>query len=65
MAEVYRFYSKIIQHDPFNPDDDHVLACALAASAELIVSGDRHLLGLGNYQGIAIVNPAAAVKMLG
>ncbi|EQD68496.1 PilT domain-containing protein, partial [mine drainage metagenome] len=28
-----------------DPDDDHVLACALAAKAELIVSGDkRHLL---------------------
>jgi putative PIN family toxin of toxin-antitoxin system len=40
-------------------DDDHVLACALAAQADLIVSGDKHLLGLGdNYQGIAIVTPA-------
>lgn len=24
-------------------DDDHVLACAVASSADLIVSGDRHL----------------------
>lgn len=38
-----------------DPDDDHVLACALAAKAELIVSGDkRHLLVLGAYQGIPI-----------
>lgn len=29
-----------------DPDDDQVLACALAAKAELIVSGDRHLLDL-------------------
>lgn len=27
-----------------DPDDDHVLACAIAANADLIVSGDQHLL---------------------
>ncbi|MGB7988163.1 MAG: putative toxin-antitoxin system toxin component, PIN family [Candidatus Methylophosphatis roskildensis] len=44
-------------------DDDHVLACALAAQAEIIVSGDKHLLGLGgSYQGIAIVTPAQALQ---
>ncbi len=49
-----------------DPDDDHVLACAIAARAELIVSGDRHLLDLGsNYQGIRIVSPAEAVSLLG
>lgn len=46
-------------------DDDHVLACALAAQADLIVSGDKHLLGLGgHYQGIAIVSPAQAVERI-
>ena len=29
-----------------DPDDDHVLACALCAKAQLIVSGDSHLLDL-------------------
>lgn len=38
-----------------DPDDDAVLACALAAQAEVIVSGDRDLLGLKNYQGIDIL----------
>lgn len=43
-------------------DDDHVLACALAADADLIVSGDkRHLLPLGNYLDIPIVTAAEAV----
>jgi uncharacterized protein len=46
-------------------DDDHVLACAVAAHADLIVSGDKHLLGLGgNYQGVAIVTPAQAVQKI-
>lgn len=46
-----------------DPDDDHVLACALTAKADLIVSGDRkHLLSLGSYQGIDIVNAAEALR---
>jgi putative PIN family toxin of toxin-antitoxin system len=45
-----------------DPDDDHVLACATAAKAELIVSGDHHLLDLGAYQGIPIVKVADALK---
>jgi putative PIN family toxin of toxin-antitoxin system len=47
-----------------DPDDDHVLACALAAKAELIVSGDRHLLGLHEYQGIPILNTSDALQRL-
>ena len=38
-----------------DPDDDGVLACALAAKAEIIASGDSHLLGLKEYQGIRIL----------
>lgn len=48
-----------------DPDDDHVLACALAAKAELIVSGDkRHLLVLRQYQGIPIRTAAEALGQL-
>ncbi len=51
---------------PNDPDDDAVIACALAASADLIVSGDKHLLSLGGqYQGISIVTPAQAVQLVG
>jgi putative PIN family toxin of toxin-antitoxin system len=46
-------------------DDDHVLACAVAAQANLIVTGDKHLLGLGDsYQSIAIVTPAQAISLV-
>ena len=38
-----------------DPDDDAVLACALAAQADVIVSGDNHLLSLKTYQGIDIL----------
>jgi putative PIN family toxin of toxin-antitoxin system len=40
-----------------DPDDDMVLACALEARAAAIVSGDRHLLSLGEYQNIPILTP--------
>ena len=45
-------------------DDDHVLACALAASATYIVSGDHHLLDLHSHHDIPIITPAAAVARL-
>lgn len=48
-----------------DPDDDQVLACALAGSADLIISGDKkHLLALGSYQGIPIVTTAEAIKKI-
>jgi putative PIN family toxin of toxin-antitoxin system len=38
-----------------DPDDNRVLECAMKGRADLIVSGDRHLLKLANYQDISIV----------
>lgn len=45
-------------------DDDAVIACALAARAEWIVSGDAHLLNLKHYQGMRIIDAAEAVRSL-
>ena len=47
-----------------DPDDDHVLACALAAGADLVVSGDSHLLNLKAYQGIPIVDTVEALRRI-
>lgn len=47
-----------------DPDDDAVLACAVAAKVDLVVSGP-HLAKLGQYEGIPIVAPAEAVERLG
>jgi putative PIN family toxin of toxin-antitoxin system len=44
-----------------DPTDDRVLECAVAAEAEVIVSGDTHLLGLGSFRGIQIQRVAAFV----
>lgn len=50
-----------------SPDakDNHILATAIAAKADLIVSGDkRDLLVLGQVQGIPIVGPRDALAYL-
>jgi putative PIN family toxin of toxin-antitoxin system len=41
---------------PADPTDNRILECAVAAGSEVIVSGDKHLLGLGNFRGIEIVS---------
>lgn len=40
---------------PDDPSDEQVLACALEAAADVIVSGDRHLLKLAAYCDIPIL----------
>ena len=40
-----------------DPDDDKFLACAMEAHADIIVSGDPHLVNLGSFQGIPILTP--------
>lgn len=47
-----------------DPDDDHVLAAALAAQAEIIVSRDNDLLTLASYQGIPILKAAEALQRI-
>ncbi len=44
--------------------DDMVIATALAAAADLIVSGDAHVLDLKSFQGIPIVSAAEAAKRI-
>ena len=41
-----------------DPDDDAVLQAAVGAHADVVVSGDDHLLKLGTLRGIRILSPA-------
>ncbi len=58
-----RTVSHIITELPFveivksDPNDDMVIACALKAQAEYIVTRDNDLLSLENYEDIKIVTP--------
>jgi uncharacterized protein len=47
-----------------DPADDRVLAAALAANADLIVSGDAHLLDLGSWRGIRTVRARDALEFV-
>ncbi len=43
----------VIENDP---TDNRILECALAANANLVITGDKkHLLPLGSFRGISIV----------
>lgn len=50
---------------PNDPDDNHILACAVEGRADLIVSGDRDLLRLVEYAGIPIIRPVDFLRSLG
>jgi uncharacterized protein len=47
-----------------DPDDDAILACAVAARAEVIVSGDSDLLHLASYEGIPIITAAQLIARI-
>jgi putative PIN family toxin of toxin-antitoxin system len=48
-----------------DPDDDVVIGTALAAKADLIVTGDRGLLSVGTYEGGRIVSVGEALQAIG
>jgi predicted nucleic acid-binding protein len=47
-----------------DPDDDVVLATALAASVDAIVSGDKDLTDFGRFRNIPIITAAHALSRL-
>jgi putative PIN family toxin of toxin-antitoxin system len=49
----------VIENDP---KDNRFIECAVAAEAGFIISGDRHLLKLKQFQEIKIVTPAAFIR---
>ena len=50
---------------PLDPKDDMIVATAVAAAADYLVTGDRrHLIQLGAYEGIKIVTPRAFLDRL-
>ncbi len=56
--------SKRVQVVKYDPDDDKFLEAAIAAAAEIIVSGDQHLLQLHQYEGIQILKASDFLKQV-
>jgi putative PIN family toxin of toxin-antitoxin system len=47
-----------------DPDDDKFIQCAIAGKAQIIISGDHHLLALKSYKEINILTPTNFWKNL-
>lgn len=45
-----------------DPDDDHLIECALEGAADCIVSGDKQLLAIQKYRGVIILNSAQFLR---
>ena len=62
-ARIVRTRSRlrIIREDP---EDNNILAAAYDGRADYIVSGDRHLLGLGEFEGIKILTVERILELL-
>lgn len=48
-----------------DPDDDRILECAVAAGANVIVSGDKDLKRIGMYENIIILSPGDFIARYG
>jgi len=62
-AEIYEDVPpvRVIKEDP---SDNEVLAVALIADVDLIISGDHHLRRLKSFKGIDILTPRGALQIL-
>jgi len=59
-VEVTKKYRVV--HD--DPDDDKFIDCAVQCNADYIVSGDRHLLSLGEYSGTKILKASDFLSII-
>jgi uncharacterized protein len=47
-----------------HPEDDLVLAAAVTAVADYLVTGDKRFLAVGSYAGVTILSPSAFLDLL-
>ena len=47
-----------------HPEDDEILATAVSAQADYLVTGDRQLLALGSFHGTEIISPRRFLAIL-
>jgi len=59
VAKIAQIVTPVIAVHAVSEDetDNRILECAVAGHADLVVSGDRHLLRLKSFEGIGIVRP--------
>ena len=70
LLQVYEEAATVLKPRPLqkpvcrDSDDDELLATALAAEAEIILTGDKDLLVLKEFQGMKIISPRQFVELL-
>ncbi len=70
LTQSYAEKADIIDPEPLpepvasDPDDDMFIACAVTGKADVIVSGDPHLLDVGTYKNIPIITAAEFMQRL-
>jgi putative PIN family toxin of toxin-antitoxin system len=60
LVQATRRVKAVLEH----PTDDKFLECALEARADYVVSGDKHLLKVGNYEKIQVVSVREFLEVL-
>lgn len=62
-VETVQYFAEIVEPSESisavdaDPDDDKFLEAAVAGNADVLVSGDTHLLDLDSFRGIDVVDP--------
>lgn len=64
VAEVYPLPSHPLPRVVRDPRDDYLLAPAVLEHVDYLVSGDRDLLVLGEFQGVRMVSPTEFVAIV-
>lgn len=62
-VETVRYFAEFVEPEESitaveaDPDDDKFLEATVAGNVDHVVSGDQHLLDIGSFRGIEIVDP--------
>jgi putative PIN family toxin of toxin-antitoxin system len=65
MAKTATFVNPAARIDALRDQpDNRILECAVESNANLIVSGDFHLVDLKNYEGVGIVRAADLIHIV-
>ena len=68
-TSLLRTFARLVSNLPTvkvcrDPDDDYVIATALAAGASYLIARDKDLLTLATYQGVTMISPEAFLQLL-
>ncbi len=69
IIDLLTIYGEVVETEDISvsicedPDDNKFIECAMASNCKLIVSGDKHLLNVSDYQGIEVIKPRTFIDI--